>query len=71
MSFGIMLTPEHTKDLIYILDILDRMETHIRVFNPHFHAIHHEPSKKLLADAIKFLQGTYPEVEPLEPTDPA
>jgi hypothetical protein len=71
MSFGIMLTPEHTKDLIYILDILDRMENQIRVFNPHFHSIHHQSSSKLLADAINFLQGTYPEVEPLEPTDPA
>lgn len=71
MSFGIMLTPEHTRDLEYILDVLTRMENQIKIFNPAFHSIHHEPSKKLLSDAITFLQGTYPEVESLEPTDPA
>lgn len=69
MSFGIMLTPEHTKDLAYILDILQRMENQIKIFNPAFHSRHHASSVKLLEDAINFLNGTYPEVEPLELTD--
>jgi hypothetical protein len=71
MSFGIMLTPEHTKDLAYILDILQRMENQIRVFNPVFHSKYHVSSINLLEGAINFLNGAYPELEPLEPTDPA
>lgn len=66
MSFGIMLTPEHTNNLIYILDILDRMETHIKVFNPYSHDLYHQSSMNLLKESIKFLKGTYPEVEPVE-----